>query len=53
MKCARCSRKLRHPVYVGSNSYGSTCAQAVAGVKPKRRQRAEQSRDERQKDLFA
>lgn len=38
---------------VSGSPYGSTCAQAVAGVKPKRRQRAQQKPDARQPDLFA
>lgn len=52
MKCSRCNRALRHPVYVGGSAYGSTCAVAVAGVKAKR-QRAQQSTDARQRDFFA
>ena len=50
--CARCRRPVRHPVYFGGSAYGSTCAIAVGGVKPKRRERAQQPLDDRQADLF-
>lgn len=52
MKCARCRRQLRNPVYLGGSPYGSTCAAALSGAKPKRRQRAQQPQDERQAALF-
>lgn len=52
MRCARCKRTLRHPVYVAGMPLGSTCAMAVAGAKPKRREKREVRRDESTLDLF-
>jgi recombinational DNA repair protein (RecF pathway) len=52
MRCAKCNRPLRHPVYFGGSAYGSHCARAVCGAKPKR-QRAPRPVDESQCDLFA
>lgn len=52
IRCSRCRRSLRNPVYIGGSAYGATCAAAVAGVKQKR-QRRQPARDEKQTDLFA
>lgn len=38
VRCARCNRKLKHPVWIDGKSYGSTCA---TYVQPKIDYRAE------------
>lgn len=54
--CARCSRPLRNPVLLSGVAFGSKCAQAVAGAKPKRKKRSVESHavvvDPSQRDLF-
>lgn len=52
LRCARCRRLVMHPVYFGGSAYGSHCARAVGGVKPKRRARAAAPVDQRQAELF-
>lgn len=60
--CNKCGRTLRAPVYVGGVPFGSTCAQAFAGVRAprgtsKRRRRAvpavQATAQADQRDLFA
>lgn len=55
--CARCNRSLRNPVLLSGVAFGSKCAQAVAGAKPKRKKRAVEMHaaavDPNQRDLFA
>lgn len=43
MKCARCNRKLRNPVLLSGVPFGSTCAQAVAGARAKRKRKGVES----------
>lgn len=43
--CARCNRKLRNPVLLSGVPFGSTCAQAVAGARAKRKRRVVQSHE--------
>lgn len=57
-KCARCNRSLRNPVLLSGVAFGSKCAQAVAGAKPKRKKRSaveahQRAVDPNQRELFA
>lgn len=50
--CARCKRRIAHPVTLGGVSFGAKCASIVTGAKPQR-QKAAPPPNARQADLFA
>lgn len=52
IRCSRCNRPLRNPVYIGWRPFGSVCAAAITGAKRKRVRVAGRS-DARQVELFA
>jgi len=32
IRCSRCGKRLKHPVFINGKPYGSTCAKKVGGV---------------------
>lgn len=51
-RCARCSRKLRHPVSTQAGDMGEKCARIAFGAKPKRLKVPRHAgKDERQTEL--